>query len=121
MNERITPRYQTSSPLLAEQLERNANDTNMLDLPMPKPHWTKELREENRKLKAALDYLRFQMRVTVQSRFDKYQHAKASETTMAYRKAVTEIDNRVNSAICVSQEILDDETQWDVETSSFIN
>lgn len=118
--DRIEPRYPTSSPLLAAQMLRDANEPK-LELPMPKPHWTKELREDNRKLKASLAYLRFQMRVIVQSRFDKYRNAKDSETTMAYRKCATEIDNRVNSAICVSQEILDDETQWDVETASFIN
>jgi len=101
--------------------DNDANETKGFCGPMPKLHWSKELKEENRKLKAALDYLQFQMRVIVQSRFDKYENAKASPSTMAYRKCANEVSNRVDSAICVSQEILNDETQWDTETSQFIN
>lgn len=119
--ERIDPRYQdTTSPLLADYLRRNANEPK-LELPMPKAHWSKVMKEENKRLKAAVDYLQFQMRVTVQSRFDKYRNAKDSESTMGYRKCAQEIDTRLNSVICVSQEILDDETQWNTDTHEFIN
>ena len=111
--ERINPRYQTSSsPLLAEQLRRNANEPK-LPLPAPKLHWTQELKEENKALKEALDYLLFQMRVVVQSRFDKYRNAKDTEHSMAYRKAVQEIDLRLGDANDTVQEILDREIGWD--------
>lgn len=87
--------------------------------PAPKTHWTKELREENKRLKAAVDYLQFQMRVTVQSRFDKYRNAKDTNSTLAYRKCAQEMDTLLNGVISVSQEILDDETQWNTETRKF--
>lgn len=98
----------------------NANETKGFCGPAPKTHWTTEMKEENKRLKAAVDYLQFQMRVIVQSRFDKYRNAKDTNETMAYRKAVNEIDNRVNSANCVSQEILDGESHWDIETRKFV-
>jgi len=110
--ERIDPRYLTSSPLLAEQLRRDANEPK-LDLPKPKPHWTKELRDENKALKEALAYLQHQMRVVGQTRFDKYRNAKDTESTMSYRKCASEVSLRVDSAICVSNEILDREHGWD--------
>jgi len=78
-----------------------------------KPHWTKELRDENIRLKQALDYLQFQMRVVIQSRFDKYRDAKDTDHSMAYRKAVQEIDLRLRNANDGVREILDGETQWD--------
>lgn len=79
----------------------------------PKLHWSKELRQENERLKKALDYMQFQMRVTIQSRFDKYRNAKDTESTMAYRKCAGEIDLRLGSIIMVSQDILSGETHWD--------
>lgn len=79
-------------------------------------HWSVKLKEENKRLKAAVDYLRFQMRVTVQSRFDKYRNANDTEGPMAYRKCAGEIGLRLIEAGNVSQEILDGESEWDVET-----
>jgi hypothetical protein len=82
-------------------------------------HYATKLKQENERLKAALDYMQYRTRVVVQSRFDKYRNANGPET-MAYLKCAKEIDDRVNGAICVSQEILDGETKWDSETSSFV-
>ena len=116
---KIQPRYQTTSPLLAADLARNANETK-LDHPEPKLHWSKELKQENERLKAALAYTQFQMRVIIQSRFDKYRNAKDTESTMAYRKAVHEIEDRLNGTTCVSQEILDGESKWNPETNELV-
>lgn len=80
---------------------------------MDKLHWSKELRQENERLKSALDYLRFQMHVIPYSRFVKYRDAKDTDSTMAYRKCTTEVDTLCQGANRVSQEILDGETHWD--------
>lgn len=85
-----------------------------------KLHWTKELRQENERLKAALAYTQFQMRVIIQSRYDKYRNAKDSESTMAYRKAVKEIEDRLNGTVYLSQEILDGESKLDPETNELV-
>jgi predicted ATPase len=76
-------------------------------------HYATKLKRENKALNEALDFLQFQMRVIVQSRFDKYVNAKDSESTMAYRKAVGEIDLRLQNANETVQEILDRELGWD--------
>lgn len=79
----------------------------------PKLHWSKELRQENERLKNALDYVLYQLRVIPQSRFDKYRGAKDNNSTLAYRKCAQEIDTLCLGATVVSQEILDGETHWD--------
>ncbi len=116
--ERIEPRYHNGNPQAAEYLERNANEPKLPNTE-PKLHWTKELRQENERLKEALDYLQFQMRVIPQSRFDKYRNANDTVGPQAYRKCAGEVALRMDGAICVSQEILDGETKWDTETRQF--
>jgi len=118
--ERIEPRYQTTSPLLAEQLKRNANEPK-LPTTTPKLHWTKELRQENERLKNALEYLKFQLRIIPQSRLDKYANAGDGQSAMAYRKCAQEVDTRCLGAICVSQEILDGESVWDDKLDQFVD
>jgi len=57
-------------------------------------HWTQELKEENARLKEALEIATQALRLIPQGRFDKYRYAKDTEHSMAYRKAVQEIDLR---------------------------
>lgn len=118
--ERIEPRYQTSSPLLVEQLKRDANEPK-LPIPEPKLHWTKQLRQDNERLKNALEYLKFQLRFIPQSRLDKYATAGDGTSAMAYRKCAREVDTRCLGAICVSQEILDGESVWDDKLDCFVD
>jgi hypothetical protein len=55
-------------------------------------HWTQQLKQENKALREALDSALLAMRTIPQSRFDKYRNAGESDSAMAYRKAVEEVD-----------------------------
>lgn len=60
-------------------------------------HWTQELKTENAALREALETALLAMRTIPQSRFDKYANCGLSDSTIAYRKAVEEVD-RLNLA-----------------------
>jgi len=64
-----------------------------------KRHWTKELQEENERLRATVEYLRLQMRLIPQSRFDKYRNASDTDSTLAYGKCAQEVDRLCRAAL----------------------
>jgi hypothetical protein len=74
-----------------------------------KLHWTQELKNENARLKAALEYLKSQMRLIPHSRFEKYRNAKDTESTMAYRKCAQEVDRLSLAALHNVQDIIEGE------------
>lgn len=60
-------------------------------------HWTQELKEENERLKAALEIAKTALVQVPLSRWDKYAGAGWDDSTIAYRKAVEEV-RRLNDA-----------------------
>tara|TARA_R110000824_G_scaffold367264_1_gene556402 strand:+ start:409 stop:666 length:258 start_codon:yes stop_codon:yes gene_type:complete len=60
-----------------------------------KKHWATALKAENEALKLALSFVLQGMRTIPQGRLDKYKTAKPSDHSLAYRKAVYEIDSRL--------------------------
>lgn len=66
-------------------------------------HWTQTIRRENEALKEALEAALLALRTIPQSRLDKYRNASDSDSTLAYRKAVQEVDRL---ALAAREEIL---------------
>ena len=55
-------------------------------------HYATKLKKENARLQAALDEAISALRCVPQSRFDKYKNEILDDSTLAYRKAVQEVD-----------------------------
>ena len=64
-----------------------------------KEHYATKLKSENKRLHAALQHAIDALRCIPQSRFDKYSRAELNDSTIAYRKAVEEIDLRNREAV----------------------
>lgn len=69
-------------------------------------HYATRLKRENALLLENVDYLRSQLRLIPQSRFDKYRNAKDDESTLAYRKCAQEVDTLALAAIATSLDML---------------
>ena len=67
-------------------------------------HWSVKLKEENKRLLATVEFLRLQLRIIPQSRFEKYKNVAYGDA-IDYRKAVQEIDRLNRVAIGESYEI----------------